>query len=128
MGEMMKIKICVTKDDIKRGIPCLNCRCPVALAAKRALRGKGLRLKAVHSVKINLTKNGSYAAITLPSSAQDFIEAFDAFDSNVFEKKKPALEVEVAHQGEWKRKIKPFSFVLKVPLRFRHSDEAKGKK
>jgi hypothetical protein len=74
----MILTITVTSDDIKTGIPKDSCRCPIALAAMRAIRQRGFVFAfcdwlIVHSHD----PAGRRDAYVLPARANAFMEAFD---------------------------------------------------
>lgn len=81
----MSLKIEVTQDDIDRGI----CQSPTRCAVARAIR----RITGKRYVEVNADQTlvGQDFNTELPKKAQDFIHRFD----------------------EDKKKVKPFSFVLR---------------
>lgn len=64
------MKISVTKNDIKNGVPLSECKCPIALAIKRKLK-----TNKVHVEDVSATILDQY--IMLPSIAVSFIKDFD---------------------------------------------------
>lgn len=134
----MKIKVCVTKQDIEKGKQ-HNCeKCPVALAVRRALRGnKGLRLEGVGyhfglgsfnfhvnyesakllygEVEVNLPK-GKFVVSKVSVRVARFMQAFDEFNPEFLKDNDyPHPEKTVAEHEGYKKQIKPFSFTLCVP-------------
>lgn len=69
----MRVRIEVTKRDIKRGKPRSVACCPIALAAKR----RGLLRPLVTSVRLEAGRKRWRRRIALPLAAVDFIHAFD---------------------------------------------------
>jgi hypothetical protein len=76
----------VTADDIRLGVPGNMCRCPVAIAAVRALGGDWAGYLAVEEdidevLQVSLYASSRavdpYAAYPLPGDAADFVGRFD---------------------------------------------------
>lgn len=131
----MKIKICVTKQDIKNGKPQSCHNCPIALAVKRALKKtKDLRFGAVGTYLL-MTASGIYPRgevrlkrhreeLTLSASRRTarFIIAFDDFDPEVLKhRRSPGRARTIAQHKRFKKRIRPFSFMLSIP-------DAKGRR
>jgi len=83
----------VTADDIRLGVPGNMCRCPVAIAAVRALGGDWAGYLAVEeygddgelqvSLYASMYALHPYAAYPLPYWAADFVARFDEGDHPV---------------------------------------------
>lgn len=82
----------VTQADIDNGVPGNMCRCPVAIAAVRALGGDwagylAVEEKASEVLQVSLYASrcalGPYAAYPLPGDAADFVARFDDEDTVV---------------------------------------------
>jgi hypothetical protein len=67
------MKIIVTQDDIRQGLPHNGYFCPVACAIKRQLKSPS----AYVGVKISFLKDGVVIDVPLPDMVRDFIRAFD---------------------------------------------------
>lgn len=89
----MKVKIEVTKEDIKNGTPQDAGKCPIALAAKRKVKNMGWVI--ADRLYIDGYPEGEEKFIDMPKKCEAFIDKFDMV--------KP---------------VKPFSFTLNVPLEF----------
>lgn len=75
---MTAVHITVTADDIAAGMPGSNCRCPIALAIRRALpwlTAPGLPVVQLYAVELADGLDAPLAA--LPDEAATFIEDFD---------------------------------------------------
>jgi hypothetical protein len=67
----MRVRVEVTKNDIRRGRRCDSCHCPIARAVRRAVKGQGIM---VHH-------NGSIDIGVPPSQKRErFIEKFDSYE------------------------------------------------
>lgn len=84
----MKLHIEVTQDDIDRGIPRSNCRCPIALAVKRTTKWRAFDVGSTYFYR-------KYKITILPESARQFIDRFDDRGNHI--------------------PVKPFSFDIEIP-------------
>ena len=82
----MKYTINVTQEDIKLGVPTDECKCPIALACRRAI-GMPVRVDAYA-----ITVSG--VTCCLPNEVDSFIQAFDTVG---------------------RRAVEPFSFEIELP-------------
>ena len=92
----------VTRNDIKMGVPMKGERCPVARAIRRACKGKlpkGKRFlhASYHYAVFGVKGEWMQDSRALPLKARKFISTFD--------------------HRETRKKAKPFSFKLSLPIK-----------
>jgi hypothetical protein len=79
------VKIRVTRQDIKRGIPESDTCCPIALAIKRKVR-HSVRVDFMREVNCpvpafaDISRDGRERRYALPNSALGFLQAFDSHE------------------------------------------------
>lgn len=93
-----RIKINVTRQDIKIGYPGASASCPIALATKRAIKdAEGIHITTLGTFKI--ARDGisyNFYSFKLPEKAGRFIDKFD---------------------DKGKEAVKPFSFIANIKNR-----------
>jgi len=87
---MKRIKINVTKNDIKKGKRCQSGDCPIALAAHRKFKGSAVSV-GPFTLGVSQYDHECWRDYTLPKAASNFILKFDC-----------------------REKVEPFSFTIRA--------------
>lgn len=117
-----KIKVSVTRKDIKKGEPADSNSCPVALALRRSLKPRLAVLDLIqvdqdHLHLFRVLPNGSDVFVKTPRKAASFITAFDGYNETFLEEdgeKRKRDKPTIAQHKRFKKRIKPFSFSISL--------------
>lgn len=76
------MKIEITQEDIDNGVRLHECRCPIALAVKRAYRDQGQSILPSVITRYVFRMDGELRlpALKLPPEAQEFMHRFDGHE------------------------------------------------
>jgi hypothetical protein len=120
----MNIRVEVTARDIKRGVACDGCNCPVALATRRAIRQQvGGRPSCEVSVAGHTAMISGQLA-KLPKRAEHFILAFDTLQCDRKRLEQGLQPVGPPPGIDPAKVIRPFEFALRIKSPARQPKES----